>query len=294
MAIIPAPPQQPAGYLWWAGWYTDGFGRTLKALGKAIENVPIVGDVLSGAFKALGGLMEAVAQYLFWADDTLIYVLSWVEHLISGSGFLQLLAWASSEFMVIRYDAGLWFRAKVIENIPQGDLLIYSVKFWVLHQLSQISIQLYFFAFDPVAYLEAKIISFIPNGDLLVFDVSLWIIHQLNQISPQLAFFAYDPITYLEAKIISFLPQGDLLIFDVRLWVLHQLSQISMELYFLAFDPIAYIKGRILLELNFADEFLESPLDFLIEKGFERLDELWEVYADKIEKLVVNLILHFM
>lgn len=294
MSIIPAPPTPAAGRLWWAGWYLQSVANFWAALGKAISGILIIGPVLSTPFKSVAVLFNVVAQYLYLADDDVQYWVGWIDALVNGTAFKSILKTLSPAFGEIIKDVGNWFEKLIVKYFPSGDILLFDVKLWMLHQFSKISIELYFFAYDPIAYIKAKIIYFIPQGDILLFSAKYWFLYRLAEISPQLEFFAYDPVAYIKAKIIYFIPQGDLLLFNPAYWVSYRLMEISPQLGFFAYDPIAYIKARILSELNFPKEFLESPIDFLIEKGMKRMDELWEVYADRIEKLVVNLILYFM
>lgn len=294
MAVIHEPPSTGQGPFWNVAWSIGSVSDWFENVSRDIDGVPIIGNRLSYPFYAISWYLDQASDRLFSADDNFVRVRDWIQYLINGSGFINLLYWASGNFRQIR------------ENLPS----------FILNALYSVSSDLYSFALNPIGFVNTKIrqISsylswFIddPMGLFVAFfrainwwlgwfidNPSDWLRNFLRGIAWHITLLVDNPLGFVNHYLRNLSGHFGGIIDNARNWFLGRLWEVSPDLYNLAINTSYYLKSQIAGYLGFSMDFWSNPIDYLTRRALERFRFMLGFYANTIKEIIIDLILIFI
>lgn len=294
MAVTHEPPSTGQGPFWNVAWSIGSVSDWFENISQDIDGVPIIGNRLSYPFYAISWYLDQAANRLYSADDTFVRVRDWLQHIVNGTGFINLLYWSSNNFRLIR------------ENLPT----------FILNALYAVSSDLYSLAINPIGFVNAKIrqISgylswFIddPMGLFVSFfrainwwlgwfidNPSDWLRNFLRGVSWHIGLIVDNPLGFVNHYLRSLSGQLGQIIDNPVNWFWGKIWEISPDLYHLAVDTSFYLKTRIAAYLGFDMSFWVNPIDYLTRRILERIRLLVGFYANTLKDIIIDLILIFI
>jgi len=276
------------------GWHIDGISRRYKDLAEDISGVWLLGSWLASPFYAVGVTLSWAADKLFDADNYLSEISVWVNGIVSGTTFTDLLYYVSGHFAMIRFNA----------------------KGWVLGQLGSLHWEIAYFAVNPLDYFKWKLGTLIWNFPVLITDPWGWfrslvwlrypalypflvnpynaaIMFLYNNFYTLWQVFAY-PSTWLVNLIQANLPDLYQLLVNPRWWLMLKISSLFPVAYQFLQDPDGWIKERVRQLLGLPYGFWLDPAGSLVKMILDYIEARLLHMADRLASLAIALIIHFM
>jgi len=294
MGVIGNPQPQPTGVLWWSGWYLQSFNNRLRQLAGDISGVWIVGNHLSYPFYVLASFIDGVVNNLFHADDRFQELKAWVEHIINGTGFLELLAWASGHFMLIKYNPRGWFLMIMNGFSWKLALLLQNPWQFVNMFVRELSGSIGLLLDNPLAFIHNHLNQlrwwlsmFLDNPIGFIRHFTRLISWRMSQIIDNPYWFVNDLVRLLSPNIGHFLD-------DTRGWLFNRLMEISFDLGQFVGNPRHYLQRQIGSILGLPDGFWIDPLYIITQTILQTIRIRLRSFTDTIKEIVVDFILEFI
>jgi len=294
MAHVPRPTGNPVTPLWRTGWNIDGVSRKFKELAEDIQSVWLIGSWLAGPFYTVGTTLGWASDRLFDADNYLSEVSVWVNGLVAGTTFTDLLYYVSGHFAMIRFNA----------------------RGWVLGQLNSLHWEIAYFAVNPLGYFQWKLGTLIWNFPVLIADPWAWFKTLVWVFFPDLYPFLVSPYnaavnflyryfytlwqvfvypsTWLVNLIQVTLPDLYQLLVNPRWWLMLKINSLFPVAYQFLQDPDGWIKERVRQIFGLPPGFWFDPAGSLVKLVLDYIEARLFHMAGKLANIAVALILHFM
>jgi len=294
MAHVPRPSGRPSTPLWLVGWNIDGISRRFKNLAEDISGVWLLGSWLASPFYAVGVTLSWAADKLFDADNYLSEISVWVNGLVGGSTFTDLLYYVSGHFAMIRFNA----------------------KGWVLGQLNSLHWEIAYFAVNPLDYFKWKIGTLIWNFPVLIanpwgwFKSLAWVFFPtlypflVNPYSAARNFLynnfyplwqvLFYPSTWLRNLIWANFPDLYQLLTNPALWLTFKIAGLFPVAYPILSDPEKWLKEQIRQMLGLPYGFWFDPAGSLTKMIMDYIEARLLHMANRLSRLAIALIIHFM
>jgi hypothetical protein len=278
----------------WAGSWLKAAGAWFGWVADQVRGVAWIGPYFAWPFDQIEHQLDVTGGYLQDADDYVRYLKQWVDGIVNGDTFTRL----------------LW------RFIPDGQLLLYSPKSWVLLRLNQIHSELAYFASTPTQYVRWKLGTLIYKFDLLMSDPWAWAKdiawHRFPALYPflidpvqasrnflfwhfQVLYYIWqDPHGWLRNAFSNLFPDLYALANDPWYWLRVKLQQVFPIVYPFLMDPDGWIKERIRVLLGLPPGFWNRPIYTLVDLLLQELEQVLVSFADRIARIAVAVIIHFM
>lgn len=266
----------------------------MLALYHKVKDVWLLGPYLRWPFWWLWFYCDSIATKFYQADDLVRELKRWIDGMIEGTVFEDILYWLSSEFRSIRFAPGSWVK-RMFQNISHETWQMINVPVvWVLDRLQGYITWFYAFRTDPITtvigWLTTRhpwLSQFLLNTMYFIRDKVYDGIGFLRQLrdSPQnrvidwlaswyawIRSFLIDPLGFIVEKVKAFRA-------DVRLF----------------FDnPIAWAKEKVKQVTGWTDIDL-SDIPFYV---FRRVLDNAEGYVERryavFREVAIRVIMRFM
>jgi hypothetical protein len=275
-------------------WKIDGLYRVFHNLAHNIEGHWLLGGWLSPSLHAVSDLLKDARDKLRDADEYLSEIYVWVNGIVAGSTFGQLLDHLSGHYALIRFDS----------------------RGWVLGRLHTIHWELAFFAVNPLTYFTWKLGALIYKFDLLRSDPWAWfkdiVWHRFSLLYPflispvdairNILYWNFpplwalwnDPWKFVRDRVREVIPDGWNLVHNPQQWFANRIVEWAPDLYWFLQDPDWYIKEKIRVALGLPPGFWHDPIRHIFDMLLNLLEQRMTWFADRIAGVAISVIIHFM
>ena len=294
MANIPTPPSPPPSAFWWAAWYFRGFADYLKALGKSLEGVWLLGQYLASPFQSMSYYMVKASEFMNSADSEYLIVKAWVDNIVSGNGFLLLLKWASGHFDYIRNDAWSWLRLIIAGLGYYYQLFIASPTQFVNQLVRLIAPHVSSFLDDPVGFIRSQVILLNAWFFYFLYYPANWVTDRLKENFWWLDSFLTNPWFFITETVRQLFPELYSIYINPSGWFIGKISDVSRDLYGIYFNADVWVTNKFQGLTGFSASFWGNPVDYLTREIISLLEERVETFAENIANIALKLILRYM
>lgn len=294
MAVIHAPPTPPAGPLFWASWYMRGFSDHLNRLGNDLEGVWLIGTHLAYPFQIIASYAKTVSNWFNTADTSVQNAISWINHVINGTGFLDLLYWASGHFWAIRNDPKNWIKG--ILNAIDWRLAYLAVNplGFTGYMIRQVSGYISWLIDNPLGLVSLLFRQLAWYGGLILDNPSLFIKHFFGQISYAMALLLASPASFINSYIRQVSPLLGTLIDNPIGWLWGLVIGLSYDLAQFISNPRWYLQQQIAYMLGLPPGFWADPFYHITEMVLYKIRTRQGTLGSTLASLIIDLILVFM
>lgn len=266
----------------------------MYALYERVKDVWLLGTYLRWPFWWLWFYCTFIATKFYQADTLVREIKRWVDGIIEGTVFEDILFWVSSEFRSIRFAAGSWVKTKFQDISHETWQLLNVPTVWVLDRLQGFITWFYAFRTDPittvVGWLTTRypwLSQFLLNSMIYVRDKvydAIGFLRELrdnptNRIVNWLALwygwigsFLSNPLGFIIDKVKAFRA-------DVRLF----------------FDnPIAWAREKIKQVLGWTDIDLSDIAFYVFRRVLDNVDGYVERRYTTFRDAAIRIIMKFM
>ena len=294
MPVIGRPSETPATPLFSFGWWLGSFANNLNDLGNRIEDVFIIGTWLASPFKTMAWILHIAENQVYRADDFLINVWTWVNGLIEGQTFLDLLYWASGHFWAIRHQPVTWVKAQLGQIGYWFGWLMFDPKSFISHFLRELVWFGGLLIDNPTGFVSHFIRSIVWHVGLFLDNPVSFINHFIRSISWHIGLLIDNPQAFVRHFLIALQPLLDWFIFNPRDFIIQQVKLYNPELAQFIDNPMNWLRHKLLWLLKFDWSFFDDPIVYLFRKMIERIETLLEPHLEKIKELVINILLRYI
>lgn len=259
-----------------------------------LEDIWLLGKWLRWPFWWLYTYFRFISDKFYQADDLLREFKRWIDGIVEGSVFEDLLYWLSSHFRTIRYNATSWVKWR-IEDIS-GDLwrFINTPHVWVFAKIDDWISWFYAFRQDPRGTIVNWLTERYPWLAQFLLNAIAYIV---NAVYSGISFIR-DLRDRPQSTIINWLAQWYFwvrdFLSDPYLFIVTKVRSISTEVRLFFDNPIEWARGKIKQVLGLSD-FDISDLAYyifrrLLTNAMTYLDREW----DWIRDVVCNIIVSYM
>jgi len=225
MPLAPLPPLPAYTALWHIGWNLWFLKDDIHQKADSIANVWLLGVYLSTFMHIIGNIIETVANLFFDIDDVVREMLAWINGLIDGYTFQEILDALSWVYFEIRHNPwdfivgrltefSWWFWSFMTD--PTNTVLTF-IEWWypwirdwytntidfIIGKLTEHSWWFWSFLQDPtnailtfISWWYGWILDFLNNPVIVIID---WIASYTGWFYD----FIYDPVTWVYNKLVD-------------------------------------------------------------------------------------------
>jgi hypothetical protein len=294
MAVVQRPPSQPAGPLWWVGWYLDSFKQWLEHVGNSVKDVFLLGQWLSYPFLSMAYYVGRAADYARNGDDRVQELLAWINGIVDGWLFIDLLFWVSAEYRSIRDNARLWVKIQLLGLNSWFYFLIIDPKAFVNLLIRQVAWYISLLLDDPKSF----IVYFLKQVNwwlAWVIDTPKdFVLYFLRQANSLMGLLVDNPRQWFKDRLLEIAPHIYDLLYFPRNWTLARIRELFPYAYPLLSNPDGWLKSNVAQLLGLPSNFFSNPIGYILSAIFNKLQTEPGNYANLLSRLIIDLILHFI
>lgn len=294
MAVVPTPHPSSRTYLWYVGEYLRQLKNRIRDVARAIDDIFIIGDYLSGPFYDWSWYIGVASDFLFQTDDFIRSLKGWLDGIYDGWNFINLIYWASWHFREIRNNAVNWVKYR----LGEGSYWLY----WLVWNPQQ-------FINDFIRHVAYWLTRFIDNPEGTINELVRrlkwwigyfldnprgWLIRELQGLMGDILNFLYSPIGYILGILRNRIVDFDLLLSSPQNWVIRQLIKQIPELISFWNNPTEYLKTRIRVWFGLPPQFWHNPQLFLMYHLMDGLERYLVHLISRIARITIEIILRFI
>jgi len=209
-----------------------------------LKDVWLLGTHLRWPFFYLYLYFKGLKQLSYQADDIFREVKRWVDGLIEGTSFEDMLYWVSSQFRAIRSDPVAWVKGKITNISHDMWRLINTPHVWVFDKIESWITWFHDFRTNPIVTIR----------------------NFLTTAHPFLSTFLFYPTTYIVGKIyesIGFLRQ---LRDNPQKTVIDWVARLYSWVWFFLSNPVSFIVDKVKQYRADISYFFDNPIGWVKDK----------------------------
>lgn len=211
---------------------------------EALEDVWLLGAYLRWPFWWLYYYFNYIGDKFYQADDLIRDIKRWIDGLVEGTVFQDLLYWLSSHFRTIRQDANNWVKWRIEDISSDLWTFINTPHVWVFRKIEDWVTWFYAFRQDPKGTIVTWLTDKYPWLASFLLDALAYIV---NAVYVGIAFIR-DLRDRPQSTIIDWLAQW-------YSWVRDFLT-----------DPFSFIVGKVKAISAEVRLFFDNPIEWAREK----------------------------
>ena len=241
--IVPGPPSQPSGIFH----EIASFFLTVSAnFGNTANNIRdqwLLGEFLYNPFRQLHDFFRDVSDKFYDVDDEYVYYKAWVDSIVSGFTFRNILI-------------AIWPGFTSISMYPRD---------WIVNALVLVDTTVLEFFTMPVWWTFHKLRQVSPEHASFLDSPALWFLNTLFGLSVDIMKIITNPIGWFQSKLLAMSPFMSTFLWATGVWLNSYLRIVSLNIGYIIDNPSAFIFNLIYLMSNEGYHLLMSPA-FIIKK----------------------------
>ena len=269
-------------------------GNKFNDLGNDIDNVFIIGDWLASPFKYIGSWLKFGEGKAREANRFLKDALEWSYTIVDGYGFIDLLKWSSVWFKWLLYDRRLFLNTLLTGYLIEGYLFLSNPRQWVINRIINYASWFIMFLNDPSTFVIGKIVLRFSWFILWLNNPIIRTIEWLKSYNFRLGDFFINPVSFIINVIfVQWFWFRDFVL-NPTLFIINRLKTYSPFLYSLIFDKERFIYELVRRVLGLPVSFIANPIGTILDYLFLKIDNVLDLYLERIKQLVIRIILKFI
>lgn len=294
MPFVPPPEPLPITFLWGMGFRFEKQGYKFYDTYQDIKDVWLLGDYLAWPFYFISTWCLEIRDIAWEGNKTLGKFYLWVDQLISGTLFMDILDFLSYNYQWIRVDPLGFIRENLKLLSVDFSMFIASANSWFIDKLRQHFPELFHLASNVIGWLRDRIQALFPQ----VFPFLLsplgtlytWVVDQF----PVIRALTYNPIGYIIARIIDYRPFLADFFNSPLMFIIEQIKSYNSDLTPLLINPKEFILSEISnwfgFKYNpgipFIYQVINRGLEYLISQSYTSLSNFSSLVCDIIIKFL--------
>lgn len=294
MPVVPINGRSIVTPLWYVAIKIRVIGRKFDAVSDAITDIWLIGTHLSFAFWYIGFNLDRAADYLVDTETMIAQIKIWIDGLVEGTAFRDLLFWVSSSF-------------RTIANDPMR---------FVRYRFSQISSDMYDLVYYPMSWLESRVDRILPGiRNIIIYPLS-WIYDKIALIFPDSLPFLVNPLGWIRNRLLDIFWWFRALSIDPRSTVLRWINDLHPVFLLILVNPTGFIRERFLRSFPLVFDMLKNPEHWIKQRvSFLLGIPMWDIlnpgsailnllldiilfnkarFENKIKRIVIGVIMWFI
>ena len=294
MGHVPTPSLPPATPLFWLADRLYVLYQWWDWLAGQISGVWLLKDYLAGPFKTIGAIFKECSNRCNQADSYVANLFIWVDGIVNGTVFLQLLNWASGHFDLIRNNAWDWVKLIIAGMGYYYALFIASPLQFVNQLIRQVAPHISQFLDNPLEFIRSQVILLNSWIFYFLYYPANFIIGKLNENFWWLASFLNNPWFFITETVRLLFPELYSIYLNPSDWWLGKLQAISNDLYLIFVDSSLFFKRKFEEITKFGPSFWNNPIGYLVNFGLGYLDAEIDLFADIVKSIAIKIILKYI
>jgi len=294
VANAPSPPIGPITPFW--GWYLrlDRIASNFHDTAERIASIWLIGSALCWPFLVLSGAFYGARDQCGEANDMIRRMKSWLDGIISGTTFGELLDHLQHTFRQLRSDPAGWVRDRMRDVSRDLWSITLNARAWLEGKIGSSYPFIHWMAIDASGWLRALLSSTFGWGATILIDPSSYIGGVVRSQWPVLMNFAAHPAEMVASIVRSCWRNADELLSDPRGFVIRVIRRYNPEIGEFLDDPRSWL-GRHICEalgvvyqadLGVARSVLWGMLWFVSRSAAGVLERFGSVLCDLIVRFV--------
>jgi hypothetical protein len=274
--------------------YFKSVSDDFYTLYERVKDVWLLGTHLRWPFYWLYFYFKNVSDNLYTVDHTIRRLKQWIDGIIEGTVFEDLIDWLSYHFRTIRIDPVGWVKARFANISHEAWQLLYVPSVWV---------------FD-------RIKSWLPWWDDFRYNPSKFIIDRITLSYPWLGSFLSNVVSFISDRVfegIAFLrnlrdnPQQTIIdwLTSWYIWIreflsnpmwfiIQKIKDYSVEVRLMIDDPYAWVKSKIKNIMGWSDFDISDITFYVFSRFLQRANDYVEQRYNQVRDVAVDIIMRFM
>lgn len=294
MPVVPINGRSIVTPLWYVAIKLRAIGRKFTDISDDVEDIWLLGTHLHFAFWYVGYLLNGSADYMVDAETLIAQIKIWIDGLVEGTAFRDLLFWVSASFRTIVNDPMRFVRYRFSQISGQMYQLVYDPIYWFIDRLTNLFPGLIDIDISPLFWLRNKMslvfhqaISFLDSPRITlqrwIPNLFTWAYRFNRDTRQAIRDYLVELYPWLNMFFIS--PSGEIVRF-----LLQRYPLISSLLN----NPDLWFKIALAKVFRVAIWRIDNPVVMLFMIISNRLQENRAEIEDRIKQIVINVIMWFI
>jgi hypothetical protein len=294
LANAPLPPIPQRSWLWGFGFHLELIGYKFNSIYESIQGVWLLGPYLGIPFYIIRNYFFTLRD-LSWQGDTLwVNLQGWIEGIVNGPTFSQLLDNLSYHYNRLRYDPIGWVREHIGLVSNEFNLIRTDPYGWVRNKLFSSLPIMQSIIYSTATWLRTVILTNWPEFGGLLDNTLIKIRDSIFATIPTVRNLHYSPIDTIVNFLATRYPFLRSFLSNPAQSILDFIAQLNYTLSRIIRDPIDWLRDMMVSILNISVTYKYNITLGLIHKVLSLLVSNESGILNSIETSICDIICWFM